>query len=196
MKVERKINSGLRTVCRIVAIAALVLLVSSCNTSRDVVDSAVSHGAFSDRMDGCCIDLAGKPVVLDSDYYLVYYAADWCPYCKEFQDTLKDTYARFQRMYGNVQIVFAGHARDTSNQNMIDFLLQGEYGFPYVKYDEREKTGIMNLVDVPKFWIPGFVLVDRSGKVLSSSNGQTKEDYCRDCPLQNYESLQQCDCLK
>ncbi|MFA6935023.1 MAG: thioredoxin-like domain-containing protein [Sphaerochaetaceae bacterium] len=170
--------------------AAVALLLASCATAAS--DSA----GFAGTLEGKLFDIEGNPVSVEADYYLVYYAADWCPYCKVFQEQLKSTYERLQRMYGNVQIIFAGHIRDTGNQNMVDFLTQGGYSFPYVGYEYREQTGIMNLVDVPKFWIPGFVLVDRSGKVLSSSNGQTEEDYCRDCPIQKYESLQQCDCQK
>lgn len=53
----------------------------------------------------------------------------------------------------------------------------------------------MKLVSVPKFWIPGFVLLDREGRVLASSSGETKDDYYRDRPLSYYEGLQICDCI-
>lgn len=150
---------------------------------------------FGEQLQGKCYDLEGKPVTLSSDYYLVYYAADWCPYCEEYAQQLESTYELLVRMYGNVEIIFAGHERDVSNDNLVSFMEQGRYTFPYLRYEYRDETGIMKLVDVPKFWIPGFVLVDKYGKVLSSSNGMTAEEYSRDRPIQYYQALQQCDCV-
>ena len=182
-------NKNIATVAAVMVIILAVL--SSCATS-----SGRHQMDFAERLRGKCLDRDGNQVMIDSDYYLVYYAADWCPYCKEFQETLKQTEARLGRMYGNVQFIFAGHVRDASNADMLLFLNEGDYDFPYVPYECRSETGIMSLVDVPKFWIPGFVLLDRQGNVLESSNGQTKEDYDRDRPLRRYETLQQCDCFK
>ncbi len=177
----------------------VILLLCSCASLSTVSQNTSEEKGnltFSQLLDGKGFDKEGNLVTLNSDYYLVYYAANWCPYCKEYQETLKETARRLQRMYGNVQFIFAGHIRDVSDQDMLDFLEEGDYDFPYVPICYREETGIMNLVDVPKFWIPGFVLLDKNGKVLSSSNGQTKEDYIRDKPLSYYETLQQCDCLQ
>lgn len=171
-----------------------VLFMASCTstTSSPVSSTPLT---FEDKLQGRCYDLEGNPVTLSSDYYLVYYAADWCSYCAEYTEQLKTMYELLIRMYGNVEIIFAGHERDLSNDNLVSFMEQGGYRFPYVRYEYREETGIMDLVDVPKFWIPGFVLVDRYGKVLSSSNGMTLEDYSRDRPIQHYQAIQQCDCV-
>lgn len=188
-----------KTQCCILIIIFVLLFLCSCTTVSSSVQNTSNEEinlTFSQLLEGKCFDKEGNVVTLNSDYYLVYYAANWCPYCKEFQEPLKETVKRFKRMYGNVQFIFAGHIRDLSDQDMLDFLEEGDYDFPYVPMQYREETGIMNLVDVPKFWIPGFVLLDKKGNVLSSSNGQTKEDYIRDKPLSYYETLQQCDCLQ
>ncbi|HKM07876.1 MAG TPA: AhpC/TSA family protein, partial [Sphaerochaeta sp.] len=55
-------------------------------------------------------------------------------------------------------------------------------------------TNIMHLVDVPKFWIPGFVLLDAYGNVISSSNGEDKDAYYLQRPINAYQTLQQSDC--
>ncbi|WP_320127823.1 thioredoxin family protein [uncultured Sphaerochaeta sp.] len=177
---------------RFVYLLPLVFILSSCTIMR-----APQQGErlFSTVLKGSCSDLEGNEVTVSSDYYLIYYAADWCPYCQAYSEQLKQTYASMKRKYGNVEIVFAGHERDISNENLVSFMKQGNYPFPYVKFSYRSQTGIMHLFDVPKFWIPGFVLLDRYGKVLSSSNGLTKDDYSRDRPLRYYEAIQQCDCL-
>lgn len=174
---------------------ALACSFTACSTANQTPSTDGNIPAFTRLLKGRCLDRSGNPVDVNSDYYLIYYAADWCPYCREFETELKKTYDLVRRMYANVQIVFAGHVNDTGNDNLISFLEQGDYDFPYVRYECREETGIMNLVDVPKFWIPGFVLVDENGTVLSSSNGQTKEEYSYTRPLEYYQSLQQCDCV-
>ena len=57
-----------------------------------------------------------------------------------------------------------------------------------------KRTNIMHLVDVPKFWIPGFVLLDAYGNVISSSNGEDKDAYYLQRPINTYQTLQQSDC--
>ncbi|AEC01589.1 hypothetical protein Spico_0360 [Parasphaerochaeta coccoides DSM 17374] len=172
----------------------LVLILASC-ASTVIQNNVPIDMTFEDMLQGKCFYADGRPALLSSDYYLIYYAADWCPYCKEYEPLLKKTYENLIRMYGNVEIIFVGHERDVSNDNLVSFMEQGGYSFPYLKFEYREETGIMHLVDVPKFYIPGFVLVDKQGKVLASSNGETADDYSRDYPIQYYTTLQICDCF-
>jgi len=172
-----------------------VILLGSCTLSRVHEASPAGPELFSATIEGACFDLEGNPVNVDADYYLIYYAADWCPYCSEYAQEIKQTYSQLKKMYGNVEILFAGHVRDQSNEDLLSFLNQGEYPFPYIRYEFRERTNIMNLVDVPKFWIPGFVLLDKYGKVLSSSNGEDKDAYYLQRPINAYKALQQSDCI-
>ncbi len=176
-------------------LVATICLLGSCTVSRVSEASPTGPELFSSTIEGSCFDLEGNTVQVDADYYLIYYAADWCPYCSEYEQELKQTYTQFKRMYGNVEIIFAGHVSDQSNGDLLSFLNQGEYPFPYIKYEFRERTNIMNLVDVPKFWIPGFVLLDKYGKVLSSSNGEDKDAYYLQRPISAYQALQQSDCM-
>ena len=53
-----------------------------------------------------------------------------------------------------------GHINDMSNDDLLAFLDQA-----------------------------GFLLVDRKGNILASSNGETKDDYVRDRPLHHVQSL-------
>ncbi len=170
-------------------IPAVICLLSSCATTE------AERSRFPSSWEGKCLSRDGEAVKLDSDYYLIYYAASWCPYCRDYQETLKETVHRLRRMYGNVMFIFAGHERDISDEDLLSFLEEGDYDFPYVPVRHREETGIMTLASVPKIWIPGFVLLDREGNVLSSSSGETKDDYYRDRPLSYYESMQICDCI-
>ena len=173
----------------------LVLLVARpCTLSKGINAPSAEPELFSDLMKGTCYDLSGNQVEVDADFYLIYYAADWCPYCTEYEAELKQTYTLLQRMYGNVEIIFAGHERDQSNENMLSFMEQGQYSFPYIGYEFKQQTNIMNLVDVPKFWTPGFVLLDTDGSVLSASTGVDKDAYYLQRPINAYQTMQQSDC--
>ncbi|NBK23681.1 MAG: redoxin domain-containing protein [Spirochaetia bacterium] len=177
------------------SLLAVILLLGSCAVSRVSEEPSFQPELFSSVIKGSCFDREGNQVEVASDYYLIYYAADWCPYCTEYAEELKQTYSQLKKMYGNVEIIFAGHVRDEGNEDLLSFMNQGEYPFPYIKYEFRERTNIMNLVDVPKFWIPGFVLLDKYGNVLSSSNGEDKDAYYLQKPINAYQTLQQSDCV-
>ncbi|MDY0288142.1 MAG: thioredoxin family protein [Sphaerochaeta sp.] len=183
-----------RNLSRSIFVLAAICLLGSCTITRIHEDVPTEPEFFSSVLEGTCFDLEGNPVEVDADYYLIYYAADWCPYCTEYASELKQTYTQLKRMYGNVEIIFAGHERDQSNEDMLAFMRQGEYPFPYIRYEFKERTNIMNLVEVPKFWIPGFVLLDRYGNVLSSSNGEDKDAYYLQRPINAYQTMQQSDC--
>nr|WP_319775920.1 thioredoxin family protein [uncultured Sphaerochaeta sp.] len=140
-------------------------------------------------------DRRGDPVVVNADYLLVYYAADWCPYCVEYAEELKEQYSLYKRMYGDkLEIIFAGHVNDQSNENLHAFLDQGSYLFPYIPFSEREASAVMDLLGEEKFYVPGFLLLDREGTILSSSNGASKDEYLRDRPLYALQSLLSIDC--
>lgn len=140
-------------------------------------------------------DRQGNPVAVDSEYLLIYYAADWCPYCVEYAEELKEQYSLYKRMYGEkLEIIFAGHVNDQSDENLHAFLDQGSYSFPYIPYSLRESSGVMELLGEHRFYIPGFLLLDREGIILSSSNGATKDEYLRDRPLYDLQTLLSIDC--
>ena len=174
---------------------AVLCLLGSCTLTRGIETPSSEPELFSSVISGTCFSLKGDAVEVDADYYLIYYAADWCPYCTGYAQELKQTYSQLSKMYGNVEIIFAGHVRDQGNEDLLSFMNQGQYPFPYIRYEFRERTNIMNLVDVPKFWIPGFVLLDRYGNVLSSSNGEDQEAYYLQRPINAYQTLQQSDCI-
>jgi thiol-disulfide isomerase/thioredoxin len=140
-------------------------------------------------------DRQGNPVAVDSEYLLIYYAADWCPYCVEYAEELKEQYNQYKRMYGNrLEIIFAGHVNDQSDENLLAFLDQGSYSFPYIPFSERGSSGVMELLGEHRFYIPGFLLLDREGTILSSSNGASKKEYLRDRPLYALQTLLSIDC--
>ncbi len=106
---------------RILAMALLgLLLLSGCKTIPSEPMNSYEKIVRSAH------DRQGNPVTVDSEYLLIYYAADWCPYCVEYAEELKQKYAQYKRMYGDeLEIIFAGHINDQSNENLLAFLDQG-----------------------------------------------------------------------
>ncbi len=141
------------------------------------------------------VNRSGENLPIDADYILLYYAADWCPYCVEYAEQLKQTYTQLKRMYGSsMELVFVGHINDQSNDDLLAFLDQGSYPFGYLPFEKREQSKVMEMLGAYRFYIPGFLLVDRQGSILASSNGPTKDDYVRDRPLYHLQSLLMQDC--
>lgn len=167
---------------------AMLMLLGGCSTTRQ------EQTPF-EILKQSVVDRQGNKMEIDSDYLLMYYAADWCPYCVAYADQLKQTYEQYKQLFGNrIEIIFAGHKDDQSNQALLAFLDQGNYPFGYIRFEDRERTNVMGLLGPDRFYIPGFLLLDRDGNILSSSNGETKDDYVRDRPLHHLQSLLMQDC--
>ena len=144
----------------LIFVSTMVLL-GSCTTLS--VQEEENKPVAQTKLVDYLFDREGNVVSTDAQYLLVYYAADWCPYCVAYADQLKELYTLYKRMYGDVEILFAGHINDLSNQDLLDFLDQGDYSFPYIPYEYREASGVMELLGEPKFYVPGFLLLDRTG---------------------------------
>ncbi len=128
---------------------------------------------------------------INKDYYFIYYAADWCPYCKEFRDELVKFYDEYKEKYNNFEIILVGSEKDKSNEDLIKYMKNDNLPFYYLDFDYRDECGFFKLEDykVEKFYIPGFLLVDRDFNVLASSNGPKKEDYIANKPLIYYINM-------
>lgn len=98
----------------------------------------------------------GTPLPADGAYILLYYAADWCPYCLEYTEQLKSSYTALKSLYGrSFDLVFVGHVNDTENEQLLAFMEMGGYPFGYLPYEKREASGVMALMGEDRFYIPG-----------------------------------------
>ena len=89
----------------------------------------------------------GTPLPADGEYILLYYAADWCPYCLGYTEQLKSSYTALKRLYGrSFDLVFVGQANDTENEQLLAFMEMGAYPFGYLPYEKREASGVMALI--------------------------------------------------
>jgi len=168
---------------------ALVIVLSSCRTIPVEEENAYQ------KILTYAVDQEQKTLPIQPKYLLVYYSAQWCPYCVEYETQLKNTYTQLKGLYGNdIEIIFAGHINDQDNETLLAFLENGEYPFAYIPYERREQSGVMDLLGEHRFYIPGFILLDKRGAILSSSSGETRDDYLRDRPLYHLQSILMQDC--
>ena len=92
----------------------LIILLISCSTTQEVkvVDNRVST-----LLNGKCLDKEGQVVKISSPYYLLYFAADWCPYCVKAEEELVKQFKILKEQF-EVQIIFMGHEKDEANEDM------------------------------------------------------------------------------
>lgn len=151
-----------------------------------------AKNAMVEKFYGYVKDQEGNLVTerdLKADYYFVFYGASWCPYCKEMKDEITDFYNTYKKK-NNFIVVFAGCKKDKSNDDLTGYLKEENYPFYYVDFDYRDECGLFNLdayASCEKFFIPGFILFDKTGKVLSNSNGPLKIDYRANRPLEYFK---------
>ena len=133
---------------------------------------------------------SGEKVSIDPDYFLVYFGADWCKDCVAAKEYIKNIAVELNSTYGNINMIFAGCARDQSNEDVLRSLKVGEYNIPYIKFEDREVTNINSVTyPSPRTYIPGFVLIKKDGTILSSSNGLTIDDWCLETPVEYFKNL-------
>jgi len=169
----------------------LITLLISCSTTQEVkvVDNSVST-----LLNGKCLDKEGDVVKISSPYYLLYFAADWCPYCVKAEEELVKQFKILKEQF-EVQIIFMGHEKDEANEDMLRYLNSTSFDIPYLPYEYREETSFFNLIEDDKFYIPGFLLLSEDNTLLASSSGKVKEDYSVMRPINIFLSIQQCDCV-
>lgn len=169
----------------------LITLLISCSTTQEVkvVDNRVST-----LLNGKCLDKEGQVVKISSPYYLLYFAADWCPYCVKAEEELVKQFKILKEQF-EVQIIFMGHEKDEANEDMLRYLNSTSFDIPYLPYEYREGTGFFDLIKDDKFYIPGFLLLSEDNTLLASSSGKVKDDYSVMRPINIFLSIQQCDCV-
>lgn len=155
--------------------------------------SSCTKNVMIEKFDGYVKNLDGEFVEkkdLKANYYFIYYGASWCPYCVKMKDEITDFYNTYKEK-NNFIVIFAGSMKDKSNDDLVKYLKEEEYPFYYVDFDQREECGFFKIdeyASCEKFYIPGFILFDKEGNVLSNSNGPLKADYEANRPLEYYKN--------
>ena len=108
---------------------------------------------------------SGAEVVMDNEYVLIYFSASWCPPCRKFTPKLVKFYKKYKDKY-DFEVVMV--TSDYSNKEMKSYMKK--YRMPWLTVP-FENYWIRNRLDsiYGGGGIPNLILVDKKGKVLSSS---------------------------
>lgn len=126
---------------------------------------------------------------IDKDYYIIFYGASWCPYCKKEAPLLKEFYEKNKMMKDNFEVILAGTKRDKSSADLEKFMKTEDFPFYYVDYNYQTDCQFFTFEAYTKceyFYVPAYILMDKDGNVLSSSNTESKDDYNLKEPLNKY----------
>lgn len=129
---------------------------------------------------------------IDKDYYIVFYGASWCPYCKKEAPLLKEFYEENKMMKDNFEVILAGTKRDKSNADLEKFMKTENFPFYYVDFNYQEDCKFFSFDSYTKcenFYVPAYILMDKDGNVLSTTNTESKEDYNLRKPINKFLEL-------
>lgn len=113
----------------------------------------------------------------DAKYYAFYHSAKWCPPCRAFTPKLVEFYHRKIKNNPNVELIFISADRNAGA--MEDYLRSYRMPWPAIRFNDRKNFG--DVASQCGRGIPGLVIYNREGKVVSSGN--------RDQVLHKLESL-------
>ncbi len=173
----------------LISILATLLLFSSCTTLKEVEQDPM---AVLRRE---VLDTDGEMIPIEAEHLLLYYAANWCPFCVESGEQLNEQYRALKRLYGDAfELIFIGHINDEDDEELISYLQAGKHPFGYLPIAYRDATEVIEKLGEHRFYIPGFLLLDSDGVVLASSNGESIDEYVRDRPIYLLQSIRGTDC--
>jgi nucleoredoxin len=99
-----------------------------------------------------------------------YFSAHWCPPCRKFTPQLVQYYNRVAPEHPEFEVVF--YSFDKSAAEMEQYMRESNMPWPAIDYDKRNEK--KELLAPAGNGIPALVLVEASGKLISSSfDGKT-----------------------
>lgn len=91
------------------------------------------------NLEGKLVDAKGEPLPESStrpQYYVVYYAANWCGWCSRFTPSLIKFHEEIQAKYPQVQIVYL--SSDRTPEEMAENYKRHNMPWPAVAFDKRK----------------------------------------------------------
>ncbi len=95
-------------------------------------------------------------------YYVVYYAADWCGWCKRFTPTLAKFHEEMQAKHPEVQVVYL--SSDRSPEEMQKNFANSNMTWPAVAFDRRKE--VMGLLAMAGPGTPHLMVLSADGQAL------------------------------
>ncbi len=125
-----------------------------------------------DYLKGSLVRLSNNSFVRADDdaigkkkYIVYYFSAHWCPPCRRFTPQLVEYYNRVAPQHPEFEIVF--YSFDKSATEMENYMRESNMPWPALDYGKRDEKS--ELLKAAGSGIPSLVLVEASGKLISSS---------------------------
>ena len=106
-----------------------------------------------------------KPNFEETDLFLFYYGAGWCPPCREWAPQMVKYIDAIAAKNPKLSVVFVD--ADAERENMLDYMQSNKMPWAGVPKEDYENSAY--LTSVSRGVIPRLLLVDRHGSVLSNS---------------------------
>lgn len=116
-------------------------------------------------LDGKLVNASGEALPATEtkpNYYVVYYAADWCGWCKKFTPTLTKFHEEMKAKYPEVQVVYL--SSDRSLDEMQKNFANSNMTWPAVAFDQRKD--VMGLLAMAGPGTPHLMVLTADGQAL------------------------------
>lgn len=102
------------------------------------------------------------------EYFLVYFAAHWCPNSNKFTPKLTQFYREQRSAQRNFEVIFV--SADKDERAMLNYMTGYKMPWPAVRFAEHKKIASIRALAGRGY--PCLVLVDSKGEVLAHSYGE------------------------
>ena len=109
-------------------------------------------------------ETTSSDVLVDKDYLVLYFSAEWCPPCRQFTPKLVNFYDEYAEK-GNLEVIFI--SADRSVSEMYEYMEAYDMKWLAVPYDRRDQSGLAQKYGLRG--IPRLVAVDAGENVVIDS---------------------------
>jgi len=148
------------------------LFIGAAAWSVAVAGSFAAEAAIFPALKGDLVSLQGGKVkkfdeapLAAAKYFAIYYSAEWCPPCRAFTPKLISWYNANKKDNPHFELIFV--SSDRSEQDMEKYITGDAMPWPALEFSKKKSNRALTQYSGPG--IPCLVLVDREGKVISSS---------------------------
>ena len=152
-----------------------ILMATAALTMLSVTVDAEEKDDFLGTLNDALVNSAGEKVNPDlksKDYVAFYYSAAWCPPCRKFTPSLVKFYDEHKDK-GNFELILVSSDRD--KKSALGYMTKYNMNFPTVEFSKIKST---NSKKFAGRGIPFLVVIDKEGKVVSTSAPKGKYRGC------------------
>jgi thiol-disulfide isomerase/thioredoxin len=159
------------------SIVALMLAVTTAFTLPVYAQEDAYHPMLKENMgalvaaDGTSVD---GPSVLKKKFILLYFAAGWCPHCREFTPQIVSHY-NATNGGKNYEVLFI--SSDKSDKKMLQHMAKTKMPWPALPWNSKETKRVrksLEAIGADGNGIPRMILLDQNDQVVYNTNNDKK----------------------